>query len=292
MPPNPKTIVVTGANRGIGLAICRLLLSKSTQRNQPLRLWATSRAGKTLDLDPGSQHEIHYPQLDISSSSSIASLASQIREEIPNGRLDVLINNAGVNLDNEYGPENARRTLEVNCWGTLEMCRTFLPLLKGKGLSGEGGKGEKSRIVTLSSVASSLNAYSPDLQTRFRSASTSLTLDDLSTLSSQYLHAVSTHSEETSGFGPPGRSYSFSKALVNAFTLILARENPDVLINCCCPGWVATEMGKLIGKPPKREEDGAKIPVRLAVGDIWGVTGGYWANGSVRSKEEGELREW
>ena len=79
---------------------------------------------------------------------------------------------------------------------------------------------------------------------------------------------------------------------MNAFTRILARENEDLLINACCPGWVATGMGNMVGKPPKTAEEGARIPVRLAVGDVGGVTGRYWANGSVRSKGDGEVVDW
>ena len=51
-------------------------------------------------------------------------------------------------------------------------------------------------------------------------------------------------------------------------------------------------MGVLIGHAPKTPEDGAKIPVRLAFGDIGGATGKYWANASVRNKGEGEVQEW
>ena len=75
-------------------------------------------------------------------------------------------------------------------------------------------------------------------------------------------------------------------------TRILAKENPGLIINACCPGWVKTDMGLLIGRAPKTPEDGAKIPVRLAFGDIGGITGAYWANASVRSKEEGEVQVW
>ena len=51
-------------------------------------------------------------------------------------------------------------------------------------------------------------------------------------------------------------------------------------------------MGSLIGRPPKTPAEGAKIPVRLAFDDIQGVSGKYWANASVRSREEGEVQEW
>ena len=47
-------------------------------------------------------------------------------------------------------------------------------------------------------------------------------------------------------------AYKISKSAQNAFTAVLARENPDVAINACCPGWVSTDMGKMIGgRPPK-----------------------------------------
>lgn len=58
-----------------------------------------------------------------------------------------------------------------------------------------------------------------------------------------------------SGFGDKGQGYSVSKACVNAITAILARENPGLTINACCPGWVATDMGGIMGKPPKEPSE-------------------------------------
>lgn len=108
--------------------------------------------------------------------------------------------------------------------------------------------------------------------------------------------SVKDHREVESGFGHPGRSYNISKALVNSLTAILARDHPDLLINCCCPGWVGTDMGAFVGRgrsrPPKSPDEGAKIPVRLALDDIDGVSGKYWANSTVRSKLEGSVQNW
>jgi carbonyl reductase 1 len=167
------------------------------------------------------------------------------------------------------------------------MCKAFLPLLRKT-----TSPNDPSRIVNISSVASSLKAYSPTIQALLRSSATSMAWSDLSDITEKYLTSVANGTEESAGFGPLGRAYSFSKATVNALIFILARENPDILINACCPGWVATDMGRQIGRAPKSVEDGAKIPVRLAVGDIGNVTGRYWANESVRGKGEGEVREW
>ncbi|KAK5137914.1 hypothetical protein LTR08_006683 [Meristemomyces frigidus] len=287
---NPKVVIVTGANRGIGLAISNLLLSTPAAGPGPLKLFATSRSGQHLGLAsvaPAARAQVVYPQLDISRHDSIEAFAGLVREQA--GSVDVLINNAGVNLDfgGEYGYENARRTLEVNYWGTVEresqMCRAFLPLLA-----------KDARIVNLSSTASSLKPYSEAIKTRFRNPKASFqTLDALAT---EYLASVKSHTESTSGFGPPQRSYSISKALLNASTALLARENPGLTINACCPGWIATDMGRLVGSrtvdPPKTAEQGAKIPLRLAFGELGGVTGSYWGNDSIREKGEGKVQEW
>lgn len=144
-----------------------------------------------------------YPQLDISRPSSIQAFATSVRQH---GQVHALINNAGVNLDGQYGYENAKRTMDVNYRGTLEvmsmmccflelarepqralfvstrrgsltqycqMCKAFIPLLSPDG-----------RIVNLSSVASSLNAYSEDIRTRFRDPD--LTLEGLELIAQDF----------------------------------------------------------------------------------------------------------
>ena len=100
-------------NRGIGRAICQLILSKS--ESSELKLVATSRKGEDLGLGP----EVWYPSLDISKRESIKALAKDVSAY---GQVDVLINNAGVNLDAKYGPETAKTTLDVNYRGTQDVC--------------------------------------------------------------------------------------------------------------------------------------------------------------------------
>ena len=159
------------------------------------------------------------------------------------------------------------------------MCQIVIPLLSPHG-----------RIVNLSSVASTLKPYGEQMRQRFRNPG--MTLEQLEKLVREYEQSVHDKTEAGSGFVGPGRAYAFSKSCVNAFTRILAKENPGLVINACCPGWVKTDMGLSIGKAPKTPAEGAKVPVRVAFGDIGGVTGAYWANASVRSREEGEVQEW
>ena len=160
------------------------------------------------------------------------------------------------------------------------MCQTFIPLLRPAG-----------RIVNVSSTASSLSNYSSSIQSRFRSST--LTLEALETLLSEYQTAADNNSELQNGW--PKQSYAVSKAATNAMTATLAREYSEkgLVINSCCPGWVATDMGKMIASaPPKDPEDGARIPIRLGFGDIEGVTGRYWGNDSISEKKDGKVQEW
>ena len=120
-------------------------------------------------------------------------------------------------------------------------------------------------------------------------------MQDVDALADEYLGAYEEGKQSHSGFGKGQRqaiSYQVSKACVNALTKVLAKEHPDVQINCCCPGWVDSDMGRILGKPSKSLEDGAKIPVRLAAGDIGGETGKYWGNQGVFDTGDGEVQAW
>lgn len=241
-----------------------------------MSLHATSRSGADFGLKANGDQEVKYHALQLGDEASIKSLG----DAIP-GPVDVLINNADINLDDDFSLANAQATLDANYRGTLAMCQTFLPSMrKGTG-----------RIVNLSSVGSSLDVYSANIRDRFRS-SASGTLEDVETLAQDYLSCVEQKSLKTNGW-PERRAYSVSKACINAFTAILARDNKDVVINCCCPGWVNTDMGRQTGSSPsKTPDEGARIPVHLAFGDIGGVTGKYWANDSISGRDVGKVQPW
>ena len=127
------------------------------------------------------------------------------------------------------------------------------------------------------------------IQQRFRNPQ--LTLNDIETMLQEYYACVIEGSERENGW--PESAYSVSKASTNALTVILARENPRLIVNCCCPGWVDTDMGSIAGsRPPKSPKDGAKIPIRLGFEDISGTTGRYWGNRSVADTGSGQIMDW
>ncbi|KAF8849677.1 NAD(P)-binding protein [Acephala macrosclerotiorum] len=276
--------IVTGANRGIGLGICQTLVS--TANYQPMILYACSRQGLDLGLSPSDPNTvIKYATLDISSQESVSSLAEEVKSELERqdsmhgeGRV-VLINNAGT-VVTPHNAENAKAELDVNYRGTLKMCLAFIPIL-----------GPKGRIVNVSAATLTRELYRPDIQARF--SGNKVTLSSLEELVNQYERAVANDTEEREGFGDRKKAYFVGKSCVNALTSVLARENEGLVINAGCPGWVDTRMGNLgVGRPPKNLEEGARVPVRLAFGELQGTTGKFWANEKITDTGDGEIREW
>ena len=140
-----RVAVVTGANRGIGLEICRQLCRRDgfcvvlTSRDEGKgRAAVKTLRAAGLDLD--------YRQLEVTSERSVELLADYLAEAY--GRCDVLINNAGVMADPrgsrvlDSKPATYRETLETNLFGPLLLIQALVPLMK---------KGRYGRIVNVSS---------------------------------------------------------------------------------------------------------------------------------------------
>ena len=135
--------LVSGANRGIGLEVVRqlagrgmivILGSRDPEQGQEA---ADTLSSKGLD--------VRAWQLDVADAESVGKVAGSIEEEF--GRLDVLVNNAGISLDDgqsgvEADLDTVRETLEVNLIGAWRLCETFIPLMRRNGYG---------RIVNVSS---------------------------------------------------------------------------------------------------------------------------------------------
>ncbi|PHN04018.1 SDR family oxidoreductase [Flavilitoribacter nigricans] len=151
---DPKIALVTGANRGIGLEVCRQLLA------QQYRVILTSRdvekGQEALDkLKAGATAgDLHFIPLDISNPDSVRQAAETVATRF--GRLDTLVNNAAINYDTwqkatEPDLEECRQTLDVNLFGAWRMVQEFLPLLR---------KSDSGRIVNVSSGSGALQGMS------------------------------------------------------------------------------------------------------------------------------------
>jgi carbonyl reductase 1 len=250
---DPLVIIVTGSSRGIGKGITNVLAQQNIGR--PMIIYATSRSGSNTGIEVAHSNSVRYSKLDITDHHSIESLFSQVLKE--HGAVDVLINNAAVASLGE-NHEIAARNISTNYGGTAMMCREFLrqPALR-----------PGARIVNMTSGLNALSTYGANVQQSFRAVSR---VTDIDALAQSYLAAQRAGPEAVvRAEWQPNSSYKVSKALINTLTVVLSREHPNVLINCCCPGWVNTDMGNLApGKPPKTPEEGARTAVRCAIGDL------------------------
>ena len=146
---NKRIALVTGANRGIGLEVCRqlaeqgdfvILTSRSTDKGQ--------QAIKKLGFN---ESQMVYHQLTVDEQSSVDKIADWVKNTY--GRLDVLINNAGINYDTWHNALNAdleecHRTIEVNLFGAWRLCQAFLPLMQAN---------DYGRVVNVSSGSGTIN---------------------------------------------------------------------------------------------------------------------------------------
>jgi len=206
-----RVAIVTGSNKGIGLAIVRGMCRQFdgdvylTSRNEKL-------GEEAIKLLKGEGLEPKYHQLDITSEDSIAKLAVFVMEKY--GGVDVLINNAGIaykTASTAPDIEQATVTMETNFTGTLNMMRSFFPLMKPHG-----------RIVNVSSslVGSISRLTSKELQEKFKSLT--LTEKELVSLADQFIADVREGKHKERGWG--STFYGVSKVTVTAMTKVFARE--------------------------------------------------------------------
>ena len=230
-----KVVLVTGANKGIGLEVTRqlaktgftvLLGARDAERGEE-----AANKLRREDLD------VRFVAADLNRAPETgAALARRIGEEF--GHLDVLVNNAGL-WDREDGPasqvslEAMRRTFETNFFGTVALTQPLLPLLRAA---------DSARIVNLSSGLGSLTINSD---------------------SSSPFYAVKI------------LAYNASKAALNMFTVDLAYDLRDtkIKVNSASPGFVATDMTNHSGH--MTVEQGAVEVVRLAQLPEDGPTGSF-----------------
>ncbi|XP_780055.3 carbonyl reductase [NADPH] 1 [Strongylocentrotus purpuratus] len=256
-----KVAVVTGSNTGIGLAMVRALCKHFgengvvylTARNEERGMQAVEVLKKE-GLNP------RFHLLDVNDVTSMEKLRDDIKTE--HGGVDILINNAGI-LSKFDIPmyEQAVEMTNTNYHGVLLMTNTFLPIIR------DGG-----RVVQLASLMGARTFYdiSEELQHRFRDVST---VEEVTGLMNEYIKATKEGDFKTKGW--PDLAYGISKIGVAALTKVQGenvskdKSKKDVLINCCCPGYIRTNMTAThTGEDTKSmisQDQGADTPVYLSL---------------------------
>lgn len=247
--------VVTGSNKGIGLAIVRGLL-KQFKGTVYLTSRDSAKGDEAVKLLKAEGLHPKYLKLDVTNTESILNMKDYLIKNY--GGVDIFVHNAGIMYrpsDNIPQDEVAENTINTNYVASLNISNTILPILNPNG-----------RLVLLSSMLS-MSAYrncSDQIKDFFKSPS--LTEEALTKKMFEYVDAV--RSDEIKALGFSNEAYGISKLGVNALTRILgnkARElkTQNILVNCCCPGWVKTDLGG--HRAHLTPDQGARVPLMLAL---------------------------
>jgi NAD(P)-dependent dehydrogenase (short-subunit alcohol dehydrogenase family) len=237
-----KVAFITGANKGIGLETARGLGKLGFTVVLGSRDDARGRSAADKLRSDGIDG-IEAVRFDVTRPEDHKQVARHLEERY--GKLDVLVNNAGVQLEPaDFGssfnttstvtPEILRRTFETNFFSVVALTQALLPLIR---------KAPAGRIVNLSSILGSLTL----------------------------------HADPSSGiYDKKAFAYDASKTALNAFTVHLAQElrGTKIKVNSAHPGWVQTDMGGAAA--PLAVSEGGKTSVQLATLPDDGPTGGYF----------------
>jgi NAD(P)-dependent dehydrogenase (short-subunit alcohol dehydrogenase family) len=174
-----RIAVVTGANRGIGLEVCRQLLAQGvrvamTGRDQE----AVERALQSLRPPTGAAVAV---RLDVTDPDSIRAAYREISHEL--GAVDIVVNNAAILVFEsanvlETPLDGFRETFETNCYGVIAVCHEFVPPMAARGygrvVNVSSGAGQLTRMATYAPAYSmsktALNAFTRILASTYRDA--------------------------------------------------------------------------------------------------------------------------
>jgi len=275
-----KRILITGANKGIGLATVAKLLgsyddtflllgSRDSKKGQ-------QALNSLLDCQPEWKDRLDLIQIDVEQDLSVNSAAEEVVTKF--GRtpspLYAIVNNAGIG-DSMLG---LNKVLQVNTFGPKRVCDAFLPLLNPS----------IGRVVNVTSASGPLYLAGSSNETKNLLTNADVSWTEIEKFMSECLKL---ESERTTDWGGDWSAYGISKACTNAYSIYLAKNNPNLTINACTPGFIETDLTRPLaesnGKTPaemgmKSPEEGVSASVFLLMGNPSG-SGHYYGSDCVRS---------
>ena len=249
MNSGARTVIITGANRGIGYTIIERILQNSTPYDIILTSRDPQRGQEALDQlskkFSSTDSSLTFCQLDVSDSKSIDNFVEWIKTK-RDSKFDVLINNAG--LDKRLTLEERLDIIRVNFFGAVELTEKLLPYLVSDG-----------KIMMISSENGQLS-WQPEKMHKYLE-DPSLTREKVMDLANDLMEKTKTQTQTELGFSEA--TYDATKVLINAYTRwgLVKMVKGDQQCYTVDPGWCRTDMGG--PSAPLAIERGADTPYYL-----------------------------
>lgn len=146
-------VLITGANRGLGLELVRQSLQRGDRVIATCRRPAEAEELQQWRRQHGDQ--LLIVALDVTNDTSVRAAREEVAGQVD--RLEVLINNAAINIRNEsvanFDSDVMQRTFDTNVTGTIRVSKYFLDLLR---------RGSKPKLINISSQLGSLQKMRPN----------------------------------------------------------------------------------------------------------------------------------
>lgn len=230
-----KVALVTGGNQGLGLAIVKGLANRLQEADTVYLCSRNLERGQNALNELGqTRAKVEVVQLDVTDSSSIAALASQLKTR--HGKIDIVASNAAARINKEQ-PQAAqvRDFVATNNHGSRNLLQALWPLLN-----------QGARYVMVASAFGWLHYLPEKLRPLFDTST--LSLDEIEKNMDQFVDAMESGQASKAGWPEwiniTSKIGQVASARIAARNINETRPNDDILINAACPGLVDTEASR------------------------------------------------
>ncbi|KRX00634.1 hypothetical protein PPERSA_00861 [Pseudocohnilembus persalinus] len=234
-----RTVLITGANKGLGFGMVKELYKNSSQKYKILLSARSEERGnqavqelKKIDA----QNEVQFLQLEIGDFESHKKAIQYLKEN--NIQIDVLVNNAGIALEDQDSKCNDR-VFQINYRGTIEFTKQIMELLS-----------DDAKILFISSTLGQLKNFDQNIQEIL--SQENITESQINQFAQEFIDGKF-----------ESKCYPLSKACLNAWIknqgvkLLKPEQNMFII----CPGWCRTDLGSQNAQ--KSIEEGISYPLEL-----------------------------
>ena len=281
-----KRILITGANKGIGLATVKKLLESYSDTYVLMGSRYLTRGKIALENllkgDPEFKDRIYLVQIEVEHDNSVYPAAEEIANTFGKtpGTLYGIVNNAGIG----NSVDGLEKILQVNTYGPKRVCDAFIPFLDSS----------HGKIVNVTSASGPIFLSGSSDETKKLLTNPRITWTEIQDYMDKCVAASTNNNTTLDHVSSTGSAYGLSKACTNAYTIFLAGQYPNLTVNSCTPGFIETDLTRPMavsgGKTPaemgmKSPEEGASASVFLLMGNPEG-SGHYYGSDCLRSPIE------